>query len=853
MAIKRTGFANWGGLAKSSKKFLVFLGLCLELLGRPVLWVLWALFLILLNFFRLSARLLKTGLKLIIASAVSVIKLLGATIFLVLKLFISLISLFLSFFKIIPFSQLEKKTKAFFKKAKLFLLKPRRLRLPRLEIPKLKPGWKFFSFLSLILILGAGGTWAYLVVLKDLPHPDRLISRRQAVSTKIYDRNGKLLYKIYRNQNRTLVKIEDIPAHLVQATVAIEDAEFYQHYGFSPKGILRSLGKNIAQGKLQGGSTITQQLVKNALLTPERTLVRKLKELVLSIQAEMRFDKEEILQMYLNEVGYGGAAYGAEEASWKYFGKSVRQLNLAESALLAGLPASPTLYSPLGAHPELAKKRQIQVLQRMAAEGFITPEEAEKAKAEELNFSPQETNIKAPHFVMYVKDLLVRQFGEQLVEEGGLEVVTSLDLELQNLAQKVVTEEVENLKKLQVSNGAALITRPPTGEILAMVGSRDYFDLEHDGNVNITLCPRQPGSAIKPVNYAVALGNGFTPATILSDTPITYKIPGQPPYSPQNYDNRFHGEIPLRTALGSSYNVPAVKVLSSYGVEKMIEMGKELGITTWEDSQRFGLSLTLGGGEVKMIDVALAYGSLANSGQKVPLNPILKVTDYRGKLYQGCQYPSEKNGLPDSSAIEADQENFYQPETVLDPKIAFLLNDILSDNSARTPAFGAYSLLNIPDQTIAVKTGTTNNLRDNWTIGYTPKILVAAWVGNNDNSPMNQIASGLTGASSIWNQIMTNVLINQENQPFPRPEGIVEIEICPLTGTLPCQGCPVKKEFFIAGTEPKTHCRVIPPEPENEEREKISSAKNDQSQSKPTIIDYQPPKRGEIIWERIRR
>ncbi|MHA1544413.1 MAG: transglycosylase domain-containing protein, partial [Alphaproteobacteria bacterium] len=608
---------------------------------------------------------------------------------------------------------------------------------------------------------------------KDLPSPNKLITRKQIVSTKIYDRHGQLLYKIYRNQNRSLVKLEEIPLSLIQATIAIEDAEFYHHRGFSLKGIFRAFFKNLKGDKLYGGSTITQQLVKNALLSPERTWRRKIRELLLALGTEILFSKDEILQMYLNEVGYGGAAYGVEEAAQKYFGKSVRDLNLAESALLAGLPASPTTYSPFGTHPEKAKERQALVLRRMVEEKFITPQQAEQARAQELHFVPQRTDINAPHFVMYVKELLVKKYGQQMVEEGGLEVKTSLDLEIQKMAQKIVSREIKKLAPLRVSNGAALVTNPQTGEILAMVGSRDYFDLKNDGNVNVTLRPRQPGSAIKPITYSLALENGFTAASLLSDTPVTYRLPGQKPYSPRNYDGRFHGQIPLRVALASSYNVPAVKILAALGVEKMIQRGQAMGITTWDDPARFGLSLTLGGGEVKMTDLAVVYGTLANLGRRVDLNPILEVKNYRGEILE---------------TKETDQPPAGKP--VLSPAIAYLLTDILADNRARTPTFGPRSVLNIPGHPhVAVKTGTTQNLRDNWTIGYTPDYLVAVWVGNNDNTPMSYVASGITGASPIWQQIMTNLLRDVPDKEFPRPENLRRVEICPSTGTLPCEGC----------------------------------------------------------------
>jgi 1A family penicillin-binding protein len=592
-----------------------------------------------------------------------------------------------------------------------------------------------------------------------------------------------------------LVKIDQLPLFLTQAVIAIEDAEFYHHHGFSPKGILRALVANLRTGQLYGGSTITQQLVKNALLGPEKTLSRKIKEIILALQVEWHFTKEEIMQMYLNEVGFGGATYGIEEASWSYFGKQAHQLNLAEAALLAGLPASPTNYSPFGAHPELAKQRQLIVLKRMREEKFITSEEEVAAGKEELHLHHQTIDIQAPHFVMYVKEILEQRYGQIMVESGGLEIVTSLDLELQKQSEKIVREEINKVKPLKIGNGGALITKPQTGEILAMVGSVDYFNQEEDGNVNVTTCLRQPGSAIKPVNYAVALANNFTPATLLSDTPITYEVSGQSPYSPQNYDGRFHGEVPLRVALASSYNIPAVKVLAALGVTKMIDQAEKMGITTWQDRSRFGLSLTLGGGEVKMTELAVVYGTLTNLGKRVDLQPILEVKNSRGELL-------EKQLTLNNLSTEE--------EVVLDPRIAYLLTDILTDPWARTPAFGLHSYLNLAKHPhVAVKTGTTQNRRDNWTIGYSPDYLVAVWVGNNDNTPMSYVASGVTGASPIWNRLMNLALIDQTDKEFVRPEGIEEIEICPLTGTLPCEGCATRQEFFLQGSGPKTHC--LPP------------------------------------------
>ena len=657
------------------------------------------------------------------------------------------------------------------------------VRLPVLKIPTLKIHWKL---LALVFI---GSIGIYFYVFKDLPAPSSLTTQPVPLTTHIRDRYGVELYKIYASQNRTLVKLSDLPLTLRQATIAIEDAEFYQHSGFSLRGIFRALISNSSllstrnSSSIQGGSTITQQLVKTALLSPERTLQRKIRELVLAVLVELRYPKDQILEMYLNRVSFGGAAYGIEEAAQTYFGKPASDLTLPESALLAGLPASPTTYSPFGAHPDLAKARQKEVLRRMVSEGFITWNQADAASAADLQFAPQTIDIQAPHFVMYVRDYLARKYGTAIVEQGGLEVITSLDLSIQQIAQTAVTQEVAKVAYLRIGNGAAVVTNPQTGEILAMVGSKNYFDIANDGNFNVTTALRQPGSSIKPLNYALALTRGFTPASTIDDSPIVYKTPGQPPYSPVNYDGRFHGKVTLRTALGSSYNVPAVKILAANGVSNFIEFARKLGISSWTDPSRYGLSLTLGGGEVTMQDMATAFGVFANSGSRVDLYPILSVRDSSGRLLEQSSPSSQ---------------------SVLDPRVAYLISNILSDNAARTPAFGPNSDLNVPN--VAVKTGTTNNLRDNWTIGYTPDRLVAVWVGNNDNSPMSYVASGVTGASPIWRRIMTEILKTTPSAGFASPANLVKVNICTITGQLACEGCPGRSEYFIPGTEPRLAC-----------------------------------------------
>ncbi len=675
---------------------------------------------------------------------------------------------------------------------------PKQITLP---FPKRKINKKTLALVLIIvgMFLVLAGTLVNLF--EDLPEPDQLVERPSPLTTKIYDRNGELLFKIFREENRTLVTLDKIPDHMIKATLAIEDKNFFVHNGLSWRGIFRAVRHNILNPDqtLMGGSTITQQLIKNSLLTPEKTWRRKVQEAILSIWAEKVFTKDEILQMYFNEIPYGGTAYGVEAASQKYFNKHVWELNSAETSLLAGLTRAPSDFSPFGSYPEKAKQRQKQVITEMIKAGFITKKEAEKIILDRLRFNLEKETIKAPHFVFYVKDWLIENFGKDMVEKGGLQVKTTLDWSTQQKVQSIVKNEVDSSTNLNVTNGAALVINPKKGEIKAMVGSKDYFDFKNDGNVNVTLRPRQPGSAIKPINYAVALQKGYTAATILSDTPITYRLPGQKPYSPVNYDGKFRGQISLRTALGSSLNVPATKVLSSYGVDQMIEMGEKMGITTWEEKSRFGLALTLGGGEVKMIDLAQAYATLANLGKKVNLNPILEIKNQKNEIIY--QHPC------------INTENCSE-KVVLNPGIAFIINDILSDNQARELAFGSNSLLKIADRKVAVKTGTTNNLRDNWAIGYTPNIVVSAWVGNNDNSPMSRIASGITGATPIWRKITNTLMENETLSNWEKPGNVIQTTICRTTGTLPCVGCPqIVDEYFLKGTEPSEHCSLEPSPP----------------------------------------
>lgn len=648
--------------------------------------------------------------------------------------------------------------------------------LRKIRVPKFRIRFWVIPVVLLFLVFTF-----YFLILNGLPSPSELASRQIEVSTKIYDRNGNLLYKIYKDKNRTVIPLSQIPPHVRLATLAAEDAEFYDHPGFSVRGIFRAFVQNLISGKLQGGSTITQQLVKNALLTPEKTLIRKMREVVLSVRVELTFSKDEILEMYMNEVSYGGTAYGIEEASYEYFGKSVMQLNLSEAAFLAGLPQSPTRFSPFGTTPDQGFMRQREVLRLMKINKFITVNQEGEAQNQRLTFVPNKTEIKAPHFVMYVRQLLVDKFGDEMVEKGGLEVTTTLDLPVQELAERVIRDEIEKLKNLHVGNGAALVMKPETGEILAMVGSKNYFDVANDGNVNVTTRERQPGSSIKVVNYAYALTNGFNPSSILDDSPVAFSIPGQPIYSPKNYDGKFKGRIPLRVALAESRNIPAVKVLASYGVSKMIEQGQKMGLTTWNNPSRFGLSLTLGGGEVRLIDLARVYATVANYGKRPEIIPVLQVKDYKGRVLEKSKPTNED---------------------VIDKRIAYMLIDILKDNNARAGEFGLNSYLVIKNHPeVAVKTGTSNDLKDNLTVGFSQNYLVATWVGNNDASPMARIASGVTGASPIWNKIISSLLSDKPSIDWKTPEGLIKVFDCAAG----------RQDWFLEEKKPTRPCPLPTP------------------------------------------
>lgn len=677
---------------------------------------------------------------------------------------------------------------------------------------------RFLRFISRkYLLYAAGGIFlAFLIYLFwGLPNPTRLTSNPAPASTKILDRHGNILFEIFVSERRTPISLSSLPPYVWQATLAAEDKDFFKHKGFSLRGITRAFVNTFFRRQLQGGSTITQQLVKKALLTDDRTIRRKAREFILSIAVEALYSKQQILEMYINQVPYGGTAYGLESASRTYFDKSAASLSLSEAALLAALPAAPSYYSPFGSHPEQVQNRQQYVLDQMLENSFISADEHSSASATPPTYAPP-PSIKAPHFSLWVKDLLVEKFGLNQVEYGGLQVTTTLDLSIQEFAQDTVATEVGKLKREKVGNGAALVTRPKTGEIIAMVGSKDYFDTVGDGNVNVTLAHRQPGSSIKPLVYATAFEHRLlTPASILADKPTCFLQPEQKAYCPQNYDNQFHGPVQARFALGNSFNIPAVKTLVINGLSNFVASASAFGISNWKEASNYGPSLALGGGEVSMLELSTAYGVFANQGQRVDLNPLLQVQDQFGKtLYE---IPSQEISSSESAKLTPTEyfsinKKYYKVASVpnirvISPATAFLISHILYDNSARAATFGTSSYLNVKNHPeVSVKTGTTNDKRDNWTIGYNPDLLAAVWVGNNDNSAMSAIASGVTGASPIWNKIMTYSL-KDLSQSWPvRPADVIGTTVCSLSGfkspESPGADCSPRYEYFLAGTAP---------------------------------------------------
>ena len=632
------------------------------------------------------------------------------------------------------------------------------------KMPKrLMPQWAWAVvvgiFICIFLFLGMLAAWASVV---SIPSIDNFENRQVAESTKIYDRTGNVvLYDVHGNVRRTAIPLSEISPYVQKASVAIEDAEFYTHHGVRPLAILRAVWTDITTGHAkEGGSTITQQVVKNALLTTDKTIVRKLKEIILAIRLERLYSKDKILETYLNENGYGGTVYGVQEAAQYFFGVDAKDVDLAQGAYLAAIPQAPTHLSPYGTHRDELDQRKNLVLQRMKESGFITQSEYDQAHSEMVQFKDELTaGIKAPHFVFYVRDYLENKYSADVVEKGGLRVITTLDYDLQQKGEEIVkTYAKKNEKNFNASNAGLVAIDPKTGQILTMVGSRDYFDKTIDGMVNVTTSERQPGSSFKPFVYATAFEKGYTPDTVVFDLQTQFSTAcdaqdvasDTPPcYSPSNYDGTFKGPLKLRDALAISENIPAIKVLYLAGIQDSIKTAQDLGITTLGNADRYGLTLVLGGGEVNLVEMTGAYSVFANDGVRNPPTAILRVEDKDGTILENFENKSVQ---------------------VIDPQIARLMNDVLSDNNARIPEFGADSPLYFKGYDVADKTGTTNDFRDTWIIGYTPSFAAGSWAGNNDNSPMvKKIAAFIV--APMWHEFMTYALqkYSSPSDAFTRP------------------------------------------------------------------------------------
>lgn len=634
--------------------------------------------------------------------------------------------------------------------------------------PKL-PRFKALDLLKLIrlagIVIAAGILFTFgffMAVAKDIPDPNRINSRVVAESSQILDRNGVMLYEIHDEIKRTLIPFEEMPETVKHATIALEDKDFYSHKGIDFKGILRALFRDVTQGRLEGGSSITQQLVKNALLSREKRITRKFKELILTIQIEKRLSKDDILKLYLNEIPYGKNAYGIEAAARSYFGKSAKDLNLAESAYLAALPQRPSYFNN---NPDVLTARKNYALDQMVREGYISQNQAETAKKQGLVFAESTVGIKSPHFVIYVQEQLEESFGRETLEEGGYRVTTTLDYELQKKAEQAVADGVPKLDRYGATNAGLVAIDPKTGEILAMVGSKDFFDEENQGQVNIALRPRQPGSSFKPYVYATAFDQGFAPATMITDVRTVFgKVNGED-YAPQNYTGLEYGPVSMRQALQGSLNISAVKTLALVGVQNAISMSRNLGITSPLSADVCGLSLVLGGCEVRLLDHTAAFGVFANNGLRHSTKSILKIEATDG------------------------EKIFEQPEDegtqILNEEVAFLVNDVLSDNAARTYIFGESNSLTLPDRPVAAKTGTTQYYRDAWTIGYTPQLAAGVWVGNMDGQLMKAGADGSVVAGPIWNAFMRAAHAGKPVENFARPAGITDVQVDSLSGLLP--------------------------------------------------------------------
>ncbi len=645
-----------------------------------------------------------------------------------------------------------------------------------------------YLFCTLLMV----GSLTFATVSLTLPDPNKLNGRVIPQSTRIYARDGTtLLYEIHGEAKRTLIELDDIPDYAKKATISIEDKNFYKNTGIDWTGIARGVFGVFTSGNLEGpgGSTITQQFVKNAILTKEansfQKISRKIKEIVLAVEINQKFSKDEILKLYLNEIPYGQNAYGIEAASQTYFGKHAKDLSLGEAAYLAALPQAPSFFNPNGPNRGRLDNRKNLVLSEMYTQGYITKQQRDDAQAEKVNFGRIKDSILAPHFVLYVQNLLAEKYGEKTLEEGGLKVITTLDWNMQQAAEKSVTDGVtRNEKNNKAENAGLVAINPKDGQILAMVGSRGFFDEEHDGQVNVTLRDLQPGSSIKPYIYATAFKQGMSPATMIMDVRTNFGSYAGKDYMPGNYDGADHGIVNIRKALAGSLNVPAVKTLALVGVSNAIDTAKDMGITSDISADRCGLSLVLGGCELNLLDHASAMGVFANMGVRHDHTPILKVEDSKGNVLE--EYKEDEG------------------QQVLDPQVAYQIVDIMTDNNARSFIFGEKSPLILPDRVVGAKTGTTNEWRDGWTLGYTPSLVAGVWVGNNDHSKMRAGADGVVVAAPIWNQFMREALKGTPAETFTQPAGIQRVLVDSISGKLPTEYTPATREdVFSSNALPK--------------------------------------------------
>ncbi|MDE2312120.1 MAG: PBP1A family penicillin-binding protein [Patescibacteria group bacterium] len=666
------------------------------------------------------------------------------------------------------------------------------------------PGWKkFFTWTFRLFALGViFAALLFLYYSKDMPDPNKLLDRQVPESTKIYARDGSLLYEIHGEYKRTLVNLDQIPPNLQHATIAIEDKNFYHEGGVSLTGIARAaLADILTLRKSQGASTITQQFVRQALLSTQKSWDRKIREAILAIAMDARFSKDQILQFYLNEVPYGRNTYGVEAAAETYFGKHVKDLDLAECSYLAALPQAPTYYNPSGPHRDALDARKNTVLEQMASQGYITQDQAKEAENEKVAFSTINTGIVAPHFVFFVEDYLANKYGESTLEEGGLQVYTTLDPKLQQIAESVVKTDVDKESTRYNAHNAALVAvDPKTGQILAMVGSKDYFGTPEpagctpgkncwfEPNVNVALSQRQPGSSFKPYVYGTAFKRDFkyNPASMLIDVTTNFGTYNGKDYIPQNYNGQSYGPVSMRQALAGSLNVPAVKTLALVGVNNAVQTARDLGITS--PLADCGLSLVLGGCEVRLLDHVAAYSVIANEGVRNPATAILKVEDKNGQI------------------LEQFQSN---PQAVLDPEAAYELISVMTDNNARSFVFGQNSPLTLSDRPVAAKTGTTQNWHDGWTLGFTPSLAAGVWAGNNDGTLLKKGADGVVVAAPIWHDFMQQALASTTPEAFPVPDGIQQVTVDSLSGLLPTDASPsTKTEVFADYSVPTQYDNV---------------------------------------------